>query len=181
MLQDYLTLRQAYLTRPDTRTQIHQNYVRNLFLYETFRLGGHNLPPTIFENIVSTGKPQSTETTRQAYDLWQAWQYCEKQAALRQPLDLSFVRAVSARIMKHTGGETTTSVGRYDTSLGDFRLGCGQLHVRFYAYQAIRLLQSGNRYPAHQLFGTERRASPAHPVCRRPGRITQCPETGKNQ
>lgn len=63
MLQDYLTLRQAYLTRPDTRTQIHQNYVRNLFLYETFRLGGHNLPPTIFENIVSTGKPQSTETT----------------------------------------------------------------------------------------------------------------------
>ena len=69
MLQDYLTLRQAYLTRPDTRTQIHQNYVRNLFLYETFRLGGHNLPPTIFENIVSTGKPQSTETTRQAYDL----------------------------------------------------------------------------------------------------------------
>ena len=25
--------------------------------------------------------------------------------------------------MKHTGGETTTSVGRYDTSLGDFRLG----------------------------------------------------------
>ena len=123
MLQDYLTLRQAYLTRPDTRTQIHQNYVRNLFLYETFRLGGHNLPPTIFENIVSTGKPQSTETTRQAYDLWQAWQYCEKQAALRQPLDLSFVRTVSARIMKHTGGETTTSVGRYDTSLGDFRLG----------------------------------------------------------
>lgn len=123
MLQDYLTLRQAYLTRPDTRTQIHQNYVRNLFLYETFRLGGHNLPPTIFENIVSAGKPQSTETTRQAYDLWQAWQYCEKQAALRQPLDLSFVRAVSARIMKHTGGETTTSVGRYDTSLGDFRLG----------------------------------------------------------
>ena len=109
MLQDYLTLRQAYLTRPDTRTQIHQNYVRNLFLYETFRLGGHNLPPTIFENIVSTGKPQSTETTRQAYDLWQAWQYCEKQAALRQPLDLSFVR--------------TVSVGRYDTSLGDFRLG----------------------------------------------------------
>ena len=93
MLQDYLTLRQAYLTRPDTRTQIHQNYVRNLFLYETFRLGGHNLPPTIFENIVSTGKPQSTETTRQAYDLWQAWQYCEKQAALRQPLDLTFVRA----------------------------------------------------------------------------------------
>ena len=82
-----------------------------------------HLPPTIFENIVSTGKPQSTETTRQAYDLWQAWQYCEKQAALRQPLDLSFVRAVSARIMKHTGGETTTSVGRYDTSLGDFRLG----------------------------------------------------------
>lgn len=77
MLQDYLTLRQAYLTRPDTPTQIHQNYVRNLFLYETFRLGGHNLPPTIFENIVSTGKPQSTETTRQAYDLWQAWQYCE--------------------------------------------------------------------------------------------------------
>ena len=42
---------------------------------------------------------------------------------LRQPLDLTFVRAVSARIMKHTGGETTTSVGRYDTSLGDFRLG----------------------------------------------------------
>lgn len=123
MLQDYLTLRQAYLTRPDTRTQIHQNYVRNLFLYETFRLGGHNLPPTIFENIVSTGKPQSTETTRQVYDLWQAWQYCEKQAALRQPLDLTFVRTVSARIMKHTGGETTTSVGRYDTSLGDFRLG----------------------------------------------------------
>ena len=113
MLQDYLTLRQAYLTRPDTRTQIHQNYVRNLFLYETFRLGGHNLPPTIFENIVSTGKPQSTETTRQAYDLWQAWQYCEKQAALRQPLDLSFVRTVSARIMKHTGGETTTSVAVY--------------------------------------------------------------------
>ena len=29
----------------------------------------------------------------------------------------------TARIMKHTGGETTTSVGRYDTSLGDFRLG----------------------------------------------------------
>lgn len=33
------------------------------------------------------------------------------------------MQAIAAKVMKHTGGGTTTSVGRYDSSLGNFRLG----------------------------------------------------------
>ncbi|MFR3852700.1 MAG: hypothetical protein ACLTXP_11250 [Odoribacter splanchnicus] len=36
---------------------------------------------------------------------------------------MELVRKINEKVMKHTGKETTTTVGRYDSSLGDFRLG----------------------------------------------------------
>lgn len=123
MWQQYLQLRQQYLEQPKTGTQIYQNYVRNLFLYELSALSGFVIPQEDFEHMISSSKPQHTSPARKVYDLWQAWKYTEKEAEGHQPFTSELVQHIAAHIMKHTGGEITTSVGRYDSSLGDFRLG----------------------------------------------------------
>lgn len=123
MWQKYLQLRQQYLEQPKIRTEIYQNYVRNMFLYELSALSGNDIRQEVLENIISSDKPQHTPSTRKAYDLWQAWKYTEKSAEQHRPFTIELLRHIAARVMKHSGGETTTTVGRYDSSLGDFRLG----------------------------------------------------------
>lgn len=78
MWQQYLQLRQQYLEQPKTGTQIHQNYVRNLFLYELSALSGFVIPQQDFEHMISSSKPQHTSPARKVYDLWQAWKYKSK-------------------------------------------------------------------------------------------------------
>ena len=56
-------------------------------------------------------------------DLSNAFLYLVKCAQQRKRLSLDFVREVSAKVMQHTGKEVYTTIGGYDTSLGDFRLG----------------------------------------------------------
>ena len=123
MWKEYFQFRQAFLEQPKTRTTIYQNYIRNRFLYELTKLSGNDLPEDIFENIISSGKPQHTDSTKRVYDLWQAWRYTEKTAEQHLPFTSQLIQKIASHVMKHTGGEITTTVGRYDSSLGDFRLG----------------------------------------------------------
>lgn len=123
MWQEYLQLREQYQERPDLQTDIHKNYVRNIFLYETLKLSGNEMPLPEFEKVINTGKPSHTTAQLKAYDLWQTWRYTEKCASQHLPIDAHLIRNIAAHIMKHTGGETTTTIGRYDSSLGDYRLG----------------------------------------------------------
>lgn len=93
------------------------------FLYEIFQLADHFLPEEEFQLIIHNNKRPHQTARLQAYDLWQAWLYTKTQASQHQPFSMELVRKINEKVMKHTGKETTTTVGRYDSSLGDFRLG----------------------------------------------------------
>lgn len=123
MWEELRELRERFLATPDLNTEIYRNYIIHLFLYETLKLANNNLPRQEFEEIIATKKrPHSTDGLK-AYDLWKAWLFVEEAAGKHQKTEMEFIQAIAARVMKHTGGETTTTVGRYDSSLGDFRLG----------------------------------------------------------
>ena len=94
-----------------------------IFLYEIFQLADHFLPEEEFQLIIHNNKRPHQTARLQAYDLWQAWLYTKTQASQHQPFSMELVRKINEKVMKHTGKETTTTVGRYDSSLGDFRLG----------------------------------------------------------
>lgn len=116
-------LRQEFLNTPELNTKTYKNYLIQHLLYEILKLEDNPLPEQDFAKIITTGKrPRSTDGTK-AYDLWQAWVFIAKTTQEHEKLNLTFMQAIAAKVMKHTGGETTTSVGRYDSSLGDFRLG----------------------------------------------------------
>lgn len=116
-------LRQKFLDTPELNTEVYRNYIVQRFLYETLKLAGNPLPEQDFTEIITTSKrPRSIEGTK-AYDLWQAWLFIVRAAEERKKMNLTFIQAIAEKVMKHTGKETTTSVGRYDSSLGDFRLG----------------------------------------------------------
>ena len=123
MWQDFIRLREAYLEQAITHNEIHREYVRNQFLYEILKLSGDELPEEEFLEIVRTGKRPRQPEKLKAYDLWQAWKFIAAKAEGRTPFTSDLVRKIAEKVMKHTGKETTTTVGRYDTSLGDYRLG----------------------------------------------------------
>lgn len=123
MWQEFIRLREAYLKQAITHNDVHRELVRNQLLYEIFKLGGNALPETEFLEIIRTDKRPHGTTPLKAYDLWQAWKYTTEKADKHTAFTPELVQQIAARVMKHTGGETTTSIGRYDSSLGDFRLG----------------------------------------------------------
>lgn len=122
MWQEFIRLRENYLKQIVTKNDAYREYLRDHFLYEIFKLAGHPLPEEQFQYIIHNNKrPHEPEQLR-AYDLWQAWLYTKKQADQRQTFSMELVQKINAQVMKHTGKEITTPVGRYDSSLGDFRL-----------------------------------------------------------
>lgn len=123
MWEELSELRKEFLSRPDLNTEIYKNAVIHQFLYETLRLTGNDLPRQEVEEMISSGKRPHTMAALKAYDLWQAWLYIVEVAGKREKTSLEFIQKIAAKVMKHSGEETTTTVGRYDTSLGDFRLG----------------------------------------------------------
>ena len=123
MWQEFIQLREEYLEKGINQNEVHREYIRNRFLYETLRLSGNVVPEETFLKIIQQDKRPHQQDDLRAYDLWQAWKYSIKEAEQHTAFTMEFVQKVAAKIMKHTGKETTTSIGRYDISLGDFRLG----------------------------------------------------------
>ena len=123
MWQEFIRLREEYLKQTITQNDAYREYLRDHFLYEIFQLSDHLLPEEEFQLIIHTNKRPHQPAQLQAYDLWQAWCYTKTQASQHQPFSMELVRKINEKVMKHTGKETTTTVGRYDSSLGDFRLG----------------------------------------------------------
>lgn len=123
MWQEFIRLREDYLKQSVTENDAYREYLRDHFLYEIFKLAGHLLPEEKFQFIIHDNKRPHEPDQLQAYDLWQAWLYTKEQADKHQPFSMELVQKINARVMKHTGKEITTTVGRYDSSLGDFRLG----------------------------------------------------------
>ena len=74
-------------------------------------------------NDIEISPKVTREDTHRIKDLSNAFLYLVKCAQQRKGLSLDFVREVSAKVMQHTGKEVYTTIGGYDTSLGDFRLG----------------------------------------------------------
>lgn len=123
MWQEYIRLREDYLKKSITQSDAYREYLRDHFLYEIFKLAGHLLPEEDFQYIIHNNKRPHDTIPLQAYDLWQAWLYTKEQAALHKPFCMELVQKINEKVMKHTGREITTTIGRYDSSLGDFRLG----------------------------------------------------------
>lgn len=123
MWQEFIQLREQYLEKAIHQNEVQREYIRNRFLYETFQLSGNVVPEETFLNIIQQDKCPHAPDDLRAYDLWQAWKFITKEAEQHTAFTLEFIQKIAEKIMKHTGKETTTSIGRYDTSLGDFRLG----------------------------------------------------------
>lgn len=139
MWQEFIKLREIYLNQTITQNDVHREFVRNLFLYEILKLSGNALPEEKFQDIIRTDKrPHDPEGLR-AYDLWEAWKYTREMAEKHKAFDTELIRAIAAKVMKHTGSEITTTIGRYDSSLGDFRLGAD--------YNAIYPIASYDKIP----------------------------------
>ena len=74
-------------------------------------------------NDIEISPKVTREDTHRIKDLSNAFLYLVKCAQQRKRFSLDFIRDVSAKVMQHTGKEVYTTIGGYDTSLGDFRLG----------------------------------------------------------
>lgn len=123
MWQEFSNLRAAFVKRQDLNSEKYRQHAGIVILYEILKLVGNKIQKQAFIDITQTGKRPHTTEGSQAYDLWEAFLFVEEKATEKTILDLQLVRTVAAKVMKHTGGETVTTIGSYDTSLGDFRLG----------------------------------------------------------
>lgn len=124
MWQDFSILRKEYLDRVDTHSEAYRIKTVNTFLYETLRLSNTNpITKQEFSDIITGKEKPKTDMTRKASDLYKAWLFVQEQAQAHTALTLELTREIASRVMKHTGKLETTTIGRYDSSLGDFRLG----------------------------------------------------------
>ncbi|GKI23125.1 hypothetical protein CE91St19_25270 [Odoribacter laneus] len=123
MWQELSDLRASYRQKREINPDFYENREMLVFLYEVLKLTGTAIQKQTFIDITSTGRRPLGRLGTKAYDLWQAYLYVCQNAGTKKELDLSFVQTTAAKVMKHTGGETNTTIGSYDTSLGDFRLG----------------------------------------------------------
>lgn len=126
MWQELCRTREEYLEKARPAVKGYSTRRVETLLYEICRLEGTELKKQDFLNILNdSGTPRgvSREEVHRAKDLSEAFLYLVKCARQRKRLSLEFVREVAAKVMRHTGQEITTPIGRYDTSMGDFRLG----------------------------------------------------------
>lgn len=125
MWQELCRTREEYLERAKVATKGYSPRRVETLLYEIARLDGLDIKKQDFFNIVNDieiSPKVPRETVLRVKDLSNAFLYLMKCAQQRKRLSSDFIREVSAKVMHHTGKEETTPVGRYDTSLGDFRL-----------------------------------------------------------
>lgn len=123
MWQELSDLRASYMRKREINADFYRNREMLLFLYEVLKLTDTAIQKQAFIDITKTGRCPLGKLGTKAYDLWQAYLYVCQNAGIKKELDLPFVQTTAAKVMKHTGGETNTTIGSYDTSLGDFRLG----------------------------------------------------------
>ena len=126
MWQELCKTREEYLERAKLDTKGYSPRQSETLLYEIARLDGMDIKKQDFFNILNDIEisPKVTrEDTHRIKDLSNAFLYLVKCAQQRKRFSLDFVREVSAKVMQHTGKEVYTTIGGYDTSLGDFRLG----------------------------------------------------------
>lgn len=123
MWQELSDLRASYMRKREINADFYRNREMLLFLYEVLKLTDTAIQKQAFIDITKTGRRPLGKLGTKAYDLWQAYLFVCQNAGIKKELDLPFVQTTAAKVMKHTGGETNTTIGSYDTSLGDFRLG----------------------------------------------------------
>ena len=126
MWQELCKTREEYLERAKLDTKGYSPRRSETLLYEIARLDGMDIKKQDFFNILNDIEisPKVTrEDTHRIKDLSNAFLYLVKCAQQRKRFSLDFIRDVSAKVMQHTGKEVYTTIGGYDTSLGDFRLG----------------------------------------------------------
>lgn len=123
MWQEFCELRKEYLDKVDMLSESYRNDMMVNFLYETLRLANNSITKQEFIGMIVSGKRPESDNGLKAYDLWKAFLFTREQAEAHEKLSLELIQKIASKVMKHTGREETTTVGRYDTSLGDFRLG----------------------------------------------------------
>lgn len=121
--QELTEERKRYFDVKDAELEKIQADIETTFLYETMKLAGVILKKEEFQEIIREKRhPRETKALR-VWDFYQAFLFIQTKAAAKHRLTMELTQKVAEKVMKHTGKEETTSVGRYDSSLGDFRLG----------------------------------------------------------
>lgn len=123
MWQELSDLRRSFIEERKLRNEESYRNAIHLFLYEILKLNENRIRKQVFMDMIQNHATPQVPQELKAYDLWKAFLYVQDAATEKKKLNLSLVRNIAARVMKHTGGKTITSVGEYDTSRGDFRLG----------------------------------------------------------
>lgn len=126
MWQELQRSREEYLEMTKPATKGYGPRLVETLLYEIARLDGMDIKKQDFFNILNDTEisPKISRTNvHRIKDIGSTFLYLVKCARQRKRFSVDFIREVSAMVMKHTGKEETTTVGRYDSSLGDFRLG----------------------------------------------------------
>lgn len=126
MWQELCKMRAEYLDKYNIKAQGYPSRLVETLLYEIARLEGITVKKQDFLDVLNEKNTPERITEWDIYrikDLESAFLYLVRCSKQQKKFSSEFVRDVSALVMKHTGKEETTTVGRYDTSLGDFRLG----------------------------------------------------------
>lgn len=123
MWQELSDLRALFVKNRNIGSEKFRQKMMLVVLYEILKLIGNGISQQRFAGIVSSGKLPRPLYGKQAFDLWQAFLFVQQNAGEKVQLHTGFIQKVAAKVMKHTGGEVNTTIGSYDTSLGDFRLG----------------------------------------------------------
>ncbi len=125
MWKELEILRKKYLDLELSQAIDYEKFSMISIVYNSTKIEGCSLTESdtkvlLEDDITAKGKPLADHLM--VKDHYAAFQYIKKQALLKKEISISLIKEVAARVMKNTGDQVNTVSGKFDTSLGDFRL-----------------------------------------------------------
>ena len=118
-------IKQAYLALNLQNVIDYEKFCMISIVWHSTKIEGCSLTETdtkvlLEHDITAAGKPLADHLM--VKDHYAAFLFIKEQALSKRKLSVGFIQEIGAQVMKHTGGETSTALGNFDTSQGDLRL-----------------------------------------------------------